>query len=80
MAEVVLALLWREVVEQRADAVPQAFAGAFSGFSQQVFEFGEDHLDRVEVGAVGRQEEQRCAAGRDEGGGFGPSVAGDCRE
>lgn len=32
--------------------------GALGGFTQQRFEFGEDLLDRSEIGTVGRQEEQ----------------------
>ncbi len=30
---------------------------------QMGFEFCEGHLDRIEVGAVGRQEEDPCALG-----------------
>ena len=50
--------MWREGVEQGADALPCSLDGAFSGFSQEQFEFGEDLLDRIEVGAVRRQEQQ----------------------
>jgi len=45
-------------MEQSADALPCGFDRAFSGFSQEEFEFGEDLFDRVEVGAVGRPEQQ----------------------
>jgi hypothetical protein len=44
-------------MEQSADAFPCGFDRAFSGFSQEELEFGEDLFDRVEVRAVGRQEQ-----------------------
>ena len=36
------------------------------GMPQQVFEFGECQLDRIEIGAVGRQEQQVRAGASDE--------------
>jgi len=50
-----------------ADACPGALDGSFGCFSQQMFELGEDLFDRVEIGAIGRQEEQPCACGPDRG-------------
>jgi len=41
----------------RADAAPSVFDGPLGGFAHSVFELGEDLLDRIEIGAVGRQEE-----------------------
>jgi hypothetical protein len=76
MSEVVLALVWREIVEEGADAVPEAFSGSLTGFAQEVLELCEHHFDRVQVGAVGRQEEQRCSACFNERGGLGALVAG----
>ena len=35
----------------------------FGGLAEESFEFGEDLLDRIEIGTVGRQEEQ-LGAGR----------------
>ena len=35
--------------------------GTFGGLAQEMLELGEDLLDRVEVRAVGRQEEEPCA-------------------
>jgi hypothetical protein len=32
---------------------------------QQLFEFGENHLNRIEIGAVGRQEDKMGASGTD---------------
>jgi hypothetical protein len=40
------------------DGVDQGVEGSRLGFAQQGFEFGEPLLDRVEIGAVGRQVEQ----------------------
>ena len=46
--------------------------GSLCGFSEQVFQFGEDLLDRIEVWAVGWQEQQARASGPDcvSDGGF----------
>lgn len=45
---------------------------AFGGLSQMRLEFGEGLLDRIEVGAVRRDEQERCAEALDSGahGGF----------
>jgi hypothetical protein len=43
------------------------FAGASSGLAQVGFEFGEGHLDWIEVRAVGGQVVHTCAAGFDQG-------------
>ena len=32
-----------------------------------MFELGEDLLDRVEIGAIGREKEESCASGPDRG-------------
>jgi hypothetical protein len=47
-----------EAVEQSAGASPGRFAGWFVVFAQQGLEFGEDLLDRVEVGRVGRRKKK----------------------
>jgi hypothetical protein len=39
-----------EGVESAADGVSEVVAGSRGGGSEQSFEFGEDLLDRVEVG------------------------------
>jgi hypothetical protein len=57
--------VWVECVEQIADAFPGCLDGSFFGLSQKGFELGEDLLDRVEVGRVGRQEEELGAGGAD---------------
>ena len=54
-----------EAFEQLADALPGSFDGSLVGLAQEGFEFGKDLLDRVEVWAVGRQEEELCIDGAD---------------
>ena len=53
------------MVEELADATPCGFDGALGGLAQEGLELGEDLLDRIEVGAVGWQEEEPCACGPD---------------
>lgn len=50
-----------EGFEDFADAPPCRVDAALVGFAQQGLEFGEHHLDRIEIGAVRRQEEQMGA-------------------
>ena len=59
--------MWGEGIEQRSDASPGCFLGALGSLAQEVFEFGEDLLDRIEVGGVGRQEQEAGASGPDCG-------------
>ena len=54
--------------EQVADLAPEGLLCAGGGFAKQVFEFGEELLDRVQVRAVGRQEPEPCPCGADCGG------------
>lgn len=62
--EVVGAFLGFEGVDQPADGVPETFDGPLGGFSQESFKFGEHLFDGIEVGAVGRQEEEARAGRR----------------
>ena len=55
--EIVGALGGCEEVEELADLAPGGFDIAGLGFSDHVFELGEDLFDGIEVGAVRRQEE-----------------------
>lgn len=48
--------------------------GALSGFAHQMLELGEDLLDRVEIGAVWRQEQQPGASATDRLTDGGPFV------
>jgi hypothetical protein len=64
--EVVCAFVRREAVDEAADGGPQGVDGSLRGCSEQGLELGEGVLDRIEVGAVGRQEEQ-AGAGRLDG-------------
>ncbi len=67
----------REGVEQCADALPCGVDGALCGFAQEQLELGEDLLDRVEVGGVGRQEQQFGTRGPDGFANGGTLVAAE---
>ena len=71
---------WREGLEERADAAPSVFDGPLGGFAHSVFELGEDLLDRVEIGAVGRQEEHPRADSADHETDGGPLVRAEIVE
>ena len=66
MSKVIFAFGWVEAIKQVSDLSPRGFDGAFVGFAEQGLELGEDHLDRVEVWAAGRQEQQVCAGVADQ--------------
>jgi hypothetical protein len=68
-------VLW-EVVEQVSDAPPRCFMGSFCGFAPEMFELCKDRLDRVQIGAVGWQEQEPCADGPDCVSDGGPLVTG----
>jgi hypothetical protein len=61
------------VIEDSAGLSPCVFEGALTGLSHQVFELRKDLLDRIEVRAIGRQEEDAGACGPD-GGSHGASL------
>ena len=67
-------------MEERADAPPSVFDGPLCGVAHSVFELGEDLLDRVEIGAVGRQEEQPRADSADHETDGGPLVRAEIVE
>lgn len=54
--------------------------GSRFGFSQVRLELGEGHFDGIEVGAVGRQEQEPCAAFLEDGLGLLAFVAGEIVE
>ena len=51
--------------------------GSFGGFAQQVFELGEDLFDRIQVRAIGWEEQEACASCPDGGADGGILVAGE---
>ena len=63
-SEVVAAFFGSEGVEERADAPPCCFMGSLGSLPHEVFEFGEDLLDRVQVGAVWGQERSLAPTAR----------------
>jgi hypothetical protein len=67
-------------LEERADAAPSVFDGPLGGFAHSVFELGEDLLDRIEIGAVGRQEEHPRADSADHETDGGRLVGGEIVE
>jgi len=70
MTDVVFAFFRGEKVERAADEFPESVDGSGLGLPQQFLEFGESHLDRIEIGAVGRQEQEARAGTGDEARGF----------
>ena len=66
MTDVVGAFFRGEEVQAAADEIPEGVDGSGLGLPQQFFEFGECHLDWIEIGAVGRQEQEVSAGAGDE--------------
>lgn len=66
MTDVVGAFFRGEEVQSAADEIPEGIDGSGLGLPQQFFEFGESHLDRIEIGAVGRQEQEARAGAGDQ--------------
>ncbi len=58
MTKEVGAFGWREARDKVTERVPESVDGSQSPGAQHGFEFGENLLDRVEVGTVRRQVEQ----------------------
>ena len=65
MPEVVATFRAADGRHQRADPAAQTRDGWLGDLSQECFEFGEQHLDRVEIRRVLRQILQRCAGSFD---------------
>ena len=63
--EVVGAFVGRAEIKDTADGALQAVDGALGGFAQMRIQLGEGLLDTVEVGAVGRKEQESGACGFD---------------
>ena len=56
--------MWREGVEQLPYAFPSIFDGSLCRLSQEQLKLCEDLLDGIEIGAVGRQEQELGACMR----------------
>ena len=53
-----------EVIEEATDGGPERLDSSFGGFAQKRLELGEELLDRIEIGRVGRQvDEGEAVAG-----------------
>ncbi len=53
--------MWGEGVADGGEGRGEAVDGSGSGLAEEMFEFGEDLFDRVEVQRIGRQEQQMRA-------------------
>ena len=69
VSQVIGALGWRDEIEDFADPLPCGLAASFLGMPHPMLGLGEQLLDRIEVGAVGRQEYQMRASCPDGGSG-----------
>ena len=75
--EEVVALFFLEEVADVADGFPELVVGPGCGFSDQGLQFGERHLDGVEVGGVWRQEQEPRTDVFQDGGGLRAAVGGE---
>jgi len=58
MSEAVNRVARGDLIQDGLHGGPQRINGPAGQASQQLLDLAEDHLDRVQVGAVGRQEDQ----------------------
>ncbi len=79
-SEIVFAFLAGIQVADGAGGLPYLVIGSRGSLSDQGFEFREGHFDWVEVGAVGRQEEEPGTERFERLGGCGAFVAGEIVE
>jgi hypothetical protein len=63
VGEVVGAFGRRDRIEDRSDRIVDGLGGSLCGFSEPVFELGEELLDRVQIGRVFWQVEELGAGG-----------------
>src|SRR5690606_4235071 len=73
-SEVVLALFWGECRQGLGDGSVQALARPGGSFAQRGFELGEGHLERIEIGRVGRQVQELRAGRRQHAADLGTLV------
>jgi len=73
--EIIAAFGGAECVEERSDAPPSCLVISLCRFAHEVLEFGEDLLDRIEIGAVGRQEQEPGSGATDRLSNGRPFVA-----
>jgi hypothetical protein len=79
-SEVVVAFLLGEEIADVSDSLPEGVVGSGGCFADQGFEFGECHLDGVQVGAVGWQGQEPCADVAEHFGGLWRFMAGEVVE
>jgi hypothetical protein len=66
MTDVVGAFLRGEAVEGLTDDIGKSIDGTGLGLQEKFCEFGKGHLDRIEITAVARQDQEACASAGDE--------------
>jgi hypothetical protein len=77
VGQIVLALVGADGVEQRFNASPRRLDRPRCGFSQELFQLGEDPFDGVQVWAIGWQEREPGADGADRFARGRPFVAAE---
>jgi hypothetical protein len=77
VSDVVPILGWREERERRSDKCGDVVEIARPSGTEEGFQFREGLLDRIEVGAVGRQKSDLRPGGFD-GRAFGSKLFTDC--
>lgn len=80
MTEVCRAFVWMEGFEGFTDALPSCVDASLVGLSHESFEFCEHHLDRVQVGGVGWQEEEAGPGSSDSVSGWPTLMAAEIVE
>lgn len=69
--------MFGEVIKQISDTPPCCFMGSLCGLAHEMFELCKNLLDGVQIGAVGREEQQACSDAPDCVANGGPFVAGE---
>ena len=80
MSEEVSAFGWGEEITDISDGLPEGVEASGGDASEMGLEFGEGHLDRVEIGTIGRQEEEPGASVGEALGGAAAFVDGEIVE
>lgn len=80
MSEEVSAFGWGEEITDISDGLPEGVEASGGDASEMGLEFGEGHLDRVEIGTIGRQEEEPGASVGEALGGAVAFVDGEIVE
>lgn len=80
MFEAIEGIAGSDLFENGLHCLPELVFGSAGQAAQQLFDFGEDHFDRIQVRAVGRQIAHFRSDGTDQLAGGGALVAGEIVE